>query len=256
MEFFPCEQTQVFGVLYAEGFEPFQEITLWLQNETKNFLFIPSHCLLPVSIWRTTSGMRAAGAAPCTPQVFHCPPNSFLLPHKAERHPQPEAHRQKTPLAFLVHLLLISVPHGAPQQSPRQARFHKSCCLQSPTLIPNNNLCVLSTPNICPKSETHTNDFREQHSFWGSLTLLKLLKDSAPFQWHAKICTKPCRSPFVVYSTKLAILCPILIFFLFYSRSKGENVSTQFCDSLKPGWIHCRKKRFYPFLLWEEQAEE
>lgn len=68
---------------------------------------------------------------------------------------------------------------------------------------------------------------------------------------------KPCRSPFVVYSTKLAILCPILIFFIFYIWSKGENVSTQFCDSLKPGWIHCREKQhFYPFLLCEEQAEE
>lgn len=160
VEFFPCEQNRAFGVLYAEGFKPYQEITLFfaLQNETRNFPFFSSHCLLRVSIWRTTSGTRAAGAAPCTPQVFHCPPNSFLLLHKAETRPQPEAHRQKTPLAFLVHLLLASLPHGAPQQSPRPACFQKSCCLQSPTLTPSNDLCILSISNICPHSETHTND--------------------------------------------------------------------------------------------------
>lgn len=127
---------------------------LWLQNETKNFLFSPSCCLLPVSIWRTISQ---------TPQVpFCCCMRQQDLPSLKftdRRHLHPS--------------LFTGCSSPSPWSTAHSHRTHPrlvliKMLLAHPTLVPINNCGTWSISDICPQSS----------SFWGNLMLLKSLRPS------------------------------------------------------------------------------
>lgn len=148
------------------------------ENETRNFLFplftasCPSPAEAPPGGREQLEQCRAPLGAFTAPQIpfgyWTWQRDIPFLKATEKRHLQPSFYTCRS-----------SPSPAVPQHSPRQACFHKSCWLPSPTLTPKNDLCILSISNICPKSETPTSDFGEQHGFWDSLMLLKLSRPSS-----------------------------------------------------------------------------
>lgn len=101
--------------------------------------------------------------------------------HGGETPPAWSSQTKDTPRLSCTSAVRLLPPPSSPalsasQHSPRQTCCHESCCLQSPTLIPNNDLCISSIKALTfvPK-ETHA----QMISVSEVVSLLQLLQASA-----------------------------------------------------------------------------